>query len=188
MELVLKARPVTEEAMSILEERGLLQRLLPPAEVLDAAEGTVAVEYVYVADARYGAHMLICAGFNRSTVELAIHPEREEFLLINEGREQKPLILVIALHPEMELRRLVAVGKLTADDFWALEMKFNDPRLSFFTMNAFTPHCEWTVPGPGPASVFFVTEPSDLGVQPIDMGDYALQIAPVTGSVSMPHP
>jgi hypothetical protein len=69
-----------------------------------------------------------------------------------------------------------------------LEMVFNDPRLSFFTMNAFTPHCEWTVPGPGPASVFFVTEPSDLGIQSIDMGDYALKIAPLTGPASVPQP
>jgi hypothetical protein len=43
-------------------------------------------------------------------------------------------------------------------------------------MNGFTPHCEWTVPGPGPASVFFVTEPSDLDVVPLDMGDYDLKI------------
>jgi hypothetical protein len=43
--------------------------------------------------------------------------------------------------------------------------------------DGFTPHCEWTVPGPGPASVFYVTEPSDLDVRPIDMGDYSLKIA-----------
>jgi len=168
---------VTEEAMSFLEGRGLLHRLLPPAGVLHPPEGSVAVERVYTTEARFGAHMLICAGFNRSTVALAIHSDKEEFLLINEGREQKPLILVIALVPEPELRKLVSTGALTADDIWALELRFNDPRLSFFTMNGFTPHCEWTVPGPGPASVFFVTEPADLDMRPIDMGDYTLQIA-----------
>lgn len=163
--------------MSTLEERGLLQRLLPPPEVLGAPEGSVAVARIYTAEARFGAHMLICAGFNRSTVELAVHSDKEEFLLINEGREQKPLILVIALVSEPELRRLVSTGELTADHIWALELEFNDPRLSFFTMNGFTPHCEWTVPGPGPASVFFVTEPADLDMQPIDMVDYQLRIA-----------
>lgn len=176
-ELTLQVRPMTEEVMSSLERRGLLRRLMPPPGVLQAPEGSVAVERIYSADAQFGAHMLICAGFNRSTVELAIHSEREEFLLINEGREQKPLILVIALHPEEELRRRIAAGDLTADDIWALELSFNDPRLSFFTMNAFTPHCEWTVPGPGPASVFFVTEPAGLDVRLIDMGDYTLKIA-----------
>jgi hypothetical protein len=28
-----------------------------------------------------------------------------------------------------------------------------------------------------PASVFYVTEPSDLDMRPIDMGDYSLKIA-----------
>jgi hypothetical protein len=176
-ELVLTVRPVTEEVMAALEERGLLQRLLPPSGVLETPERAVKVEYVYTADPQFGSHMLICVGFNRSKVELAIHPDREEFILINEGREQKPLILVIGLHPELEFQRLVSAGQLTADDVWALEMKFNDPRLSFFTMNGFTPHCEWTMPGPGPASIFFVTEPSGLDIRPISMGDYTLKIA-----------
>jgi len=176
-ELTLHVRPVTEEAMSLLEERGLLRRLLPQASVLQAPEGSAAVDRVYSAEPRFGAHMLICVGFNRSTVALAIHSDREEFLLINEGRRQKPLILVISLVPEQELRRLVSTCRLTADELWALELKFNDPRLSFFTMNGFTPHCEWTVPGPGPASVFYVTEPADLDMHLIDMGDYTLRIA-----------
>jgi hypothetical protein len=176
-ELTLIVRPMTEEAMAALEERRLLQRLLPPSGVLETPERAVKVEHIYTADPQFGSHMLICVGFNRSKVELAIHPDREEFILINEGREQKPLILVIGLHPEPEFQRLVSTGQLTADDVWALEMKFNDPRLSFFTMNGFTPHCEWTMPGPGPASVFFVTEPSGLDIRPINMGDYTLKIA-----------
>jgi len=176
-ELTLKVRPVTEEAMSALEERGLLQRLLPSSGVLEAPERAVKVERIYTTDPQFGSHMLICVGFNKSKVELAIHPDNEDFILINEGREQKPLILVVGLHPEPEFQRLVSTGQLTADDIWALEMKFNDPRLGFFTMNGFTPHCEWTMPGPGPASVFFVTEPSALDIRPINMGDYTLKIA-----------
>jgi hypothetical protein len=175
-ELTLKVRPVTEEAMAALEARGLLQRLLPSSEVLEAPEGEVRVERVYTTDPRFGPHMLIGVGFNKSKVELAIHLDKEDFILINEGREQKPLILVIGLHPQPEFQRLVSTGQLTADDVRALEMKFNDPRLSFFTMNGFTPHCEWTIPGPGPANVFFVTEPGDLDIHPINMGDYTLRI------------
>ena len=163
--------------MSLLEERGLLRRFQPDQRVLQAPEGEVAVDRVYTADARFGAHMLICVGFNRSAVSLAYHSDKEEFLLVNEGRAQKPLILVISLVPEQELRRLVSTGRLTAADLWALELKFNDPHLSFFTMNGLTPHCEWTVPGPGPASVFYVTEPADLDMQPIDLGDYTIRVA-----------
>jgi len=176
-ELTLKVRPVTEEAMSALEKRGLLQRLLPSSEVLEVPEGEVRVERVYTTHPQFGPHMLIGVGFNRSNVELGVHPDKEDFILINEGREQKPLILVIGLHPQPEFQRLVSTGQLTSDDVWALEMKFNNPRLSFFTMNGFTPHCEWTIPGPGPANVFFVTEPGDLDIHPINMGDYTLKIA-----------
>lgn len=174
--LTLKVRPVTEEAMLALEERGLLQRFLPPVDVLDVPEGEVKAAYIYTTDIEFGAHMLICAGFNRSRVELATHSDREDIFLINEGRSQKPLILIIGLHPEPEFQKLVSMGQLTEDDIWALELKFNDPRLSFFTMNALTPHCEWTVPGTEPASVFYVTEPSDLDMRSIDMHDFTINI------------
>ena len=175
-ELTLVVRPITEEAMLALEERGLLQRLLPPSDVLDVPDGEVEVSYIYTTDPHFGSHMLLCVGFNRSRVELATHSDREEILLINEGRSQKPLILVIGLHPEPEFQRLVSTGQLTEDDIWALELKFNDPRLSFFTMNALTPHCEWTVPGEEPANVFYVTEPSSLDMRLIDMHDYSIKI------------
>ncbi len=143
---------------------------------MTAAEGTTNVEQIYVSDEQFGGHMLICVGFNRSVVDLAIHPDNEEFILINEGRPQKPLVLVIALHREPDLQHLISNGELAEGDIWALEMAFNDPRLSFFTMNAFTPHCEWTIPDPGPANIFFVTEPSQLGMRRIDMCDYAVHI------------
>lgn len=175
-ELLLNVRPVTEGVMSVLEERGLLRRFSPDQRALRAPEGEVVVDRVYTTDPRFGAHMLICVGFNRSAVSLAVHSDKEDFLLVNEGREQKPLILVISLVPDQELRRLVSTGRLTASDIWAIELKFNDPRLSFFTMNGFTPHCEWTVPGPGPAAVFYVTEPAGLDMQPVDLGDYTIRV------------
>jgi hypothetical protein len=174
--LTLKVRPVTEEAMLALEERGLIQRLLPTPEALDAPEREVKASYIYTTDPRFGSHTLICAGFNRSRVELATHSEREEIFCINEGRSQKPLILVIGLHPLPDFQERISTGQLTEDDIWALEMKFNDPRLSFFTMNAFTPHCEWTIPGPEPANVFYVTESSNLDMRMIDMHDYTIDI------------
>jgi hypothetical protein len=174
--LTLKVRPVTEELMAALEERGLLQRFSPSLEALETPEGAVKVERIYTTDPQFGSHMLICVAFNKSEVQLATHPDKEDFILVNEGREQKPLILVVGLHPQPEFQRLASAGQLTGDDVWALEMKYNDPRLSFFTMNGLTPHCEWTVPGPGPANVFFVTEPSGLGLHPIDMSGYTVTV------------
>ena len=175
-ELTLKVKPVTEEAMLALEERGLLQRLLPTEDVLHVPEGEVKADFLYTTDPQFGSHTLICAGFNRSRVEMATHSDNEEIFLINEGRAQKPLILVIGLHPEPEFSKRLSTGQLTEEDIWALELKFNDPRLSFFTMNAQTPHCEWTIPGPEPANVFYVTEPSSLDMRMIDMQGYTIEI------------
>lgn len=175
-ELELTVQPMTEARMSVLEERGLVRRFTPPRNVFSTPEGAVNVERIYATEPEYGFHMLICVAFNKSKVELAIHPDNEDFILINEGREQKPLVLVIGLHKAPEFRELVKSGQVSTDDIWALEMAFNDPRLSFFTMNGFTPHCEWTISGPEPASVFFVTEPSQLGIRPVNVGDYALSV------------
>lgn len=174
--LTLKVRPLTREIMSALEKRGLLQRFLPPLQMSEIPEETVKVDRIYTTDPQFGSHMLIRVRFNKSKIELATHPDKEDFILINEGREQKPLILVIGLYPEPEFQKLASTGQLTADDIWALETKFNDPLLSFFTMNGLTPHCEWTIPGPGPANLFFVTEPSGLSLHPIDMSGYTLSI------------
>lgn len=176
MEIKLHVRPVTEEILLDLERRKLIQRFQPSERIVKAAPDTIEVDRIYETDPQFGSHMLICAGFNKSTVDIAFHSDREDFLLINEGREQKPLILVIALKSAEELKELASNGKLTGEDLLALELKFNDPRLSFFTMNSFTPHCEWTVPGPGPANVFYVTEPSQLDMQPVSLADYSIRI------------
>lgn len=176
-QLAIKIRPVTEEAMCELERRGLVRRLLPTVSALQTEEGAVTVDRVYKTDSQFGSHMLICIGFNRSTARVGTHPDAEDFILINEGRAQKPLVLVVALHTQAELERRALSGELSSQDFWALEMAFNDPRLSFFTMNAFTPHCEWTEPGPDPACVFYVTEPSHLENRPVDLGDFVLNVS-----------
>lgn len=176
MELTLKVQPLTEEIIEDLERRNLIKRFRPSQRIIHAAPGTIEVDRVYETDLVFGSHMLICAGFNKSTVDIAFHSDQEDFLLINEGRVQKPLVLVIALKSETEFKELVSDQGLTSEDILALELKFNDPRLSFFTMKSRTLHCEWTVPGPGPANVFYVTEPSNLDMQTVSLGDYTIKI------------
>jgi len=176
-QLRLEVQPMTQERFSALEARGLILGFLP-TEVGDAPrQNGVSVEEVYSTDPRFGGHRLIRVGFDRSTVALAFHSDREDLILINAGRPQKPLILVIGLHPQEEFKSRIAQGRLSVEDVWALELGFNDPRLSFFTMNAFTPHCEWTPPGPGEPNVFFVTEPKDLDMHPVETGKYSLTVA-----------
>ena len=58
----------------------------------------------------------------------------------------------------------------------ALQLKYNDYRTSLFVMMKDTVHCEVTVPGKAKHPVFFVTEPTNLGVQKIDLSPYHLQL------------
>jgi hypothetical protein len=176
-ELHIHVRRMTDEVMKTLEERGMIRRFRPSRQALSAPQGEIGVEYLYATDARYGPHTVICVGFNRSVVDMAYHSDCEDFILINEGRSQKPLILIIALHSAQDFLKLVSTGRLTTEDVWAVELVFNDPNLSFFTMNARTPHCEWTIPGGEPASVFYVEEPHDLDSNHLNMGDYQLNIS-----------
>jgi hypothetical protein len=176
-ELLLRSRPMTKEIMETLEAKGLVNHLAPSRKVLETPENEVGVEYLNSNDQKFGPHTLICVGFNRSIVNMGYHSDKEEFILVNEGRRQKPLILVIGLHPVEAFQELVAAGRLTIDDILAIELKFNDPELSFFTMNSRTPHCEWTTPGAGLPSIFYVTESRDLDARTVDMGDYALKVA-----------
>lgn len=177
-ELRLKGIPASRELMEDLEERGLLKRLLPPKEVLNVPKDELKVVTLYTTDKRLGSHMLICVGVNRSKVALNYHPDSEDFILLNEGRKQKPLYLIIGLHPSSKLERLAESGELSEKDFVAMEMVFNDPVLSFFTMYGDTAHCEWTPSGEGSAPVFFVTEPSELSLKHCVLKDYTLSVVP----------
>jgi hypothetical protein len=176
-EINIRIRPMTEGVIKVLEDKGLISRFMPTAKVLSTPEKEIGIEYLYTTDPKFGPHMVICVGFNRSYVDMAYHNDNEDFILINEGRQQKPLILIIGLYHEKEFQTLISTGQLTEDDIWAIELKFNDPKVSFFTMNGFTPHCEWTIAGTGSASIFYVSEPRNLDTNHIHMGDYELKIS-----------
>ena len=159
-----------------MEQRGLTKRLLPPEEVLGVSKDELEVVKLYATDKSFGSHMLICVGVNKSKVAINHHPDSEDFILINNGRKQKPLYLIVGLHPSSKLEKLAESGDLSEGDFVAMETVFNDPALSFFTMYGDTPHCEWTPPGEGAAPVFFVTEPSELPRKECVLKDYTLSV------------
>lgn len=174
--LEIRIQPVNEEIMTNLESKNLIRRLLPTQKIITTPENEVGVETFYTTDHKFGPHMVICVGFNKSVVDMAYHSDNEDFICINEGRKQKPLVLVIALEKVQEFQKLISAGQLTENHILALELKFNDPRLSFFTMHGFTPHCEWTPPGDDPANVFYVAEPHDLDANHISLGDYWIEV------------
>lgn len=162
--------------MEDLEQTRLIRRLLPPKEVLHVSKDELKVVKLYATDKSFGSHMLICVGVNKSDIAINYHPDNEDFILINNARKQKPLYLIIGLHTSSKLEKLAESGDVSERDFVAMEMVFNKPVLSFFTMYIDTPHSEWTPPGEGTAPVFFVTEPSELSRKECVLKDYTLSI------------
>jgi hypothetical protein len=65
---------------------------------------------------------------------------------------------------------------MTAKDFVALRVKFNDPEVSYFVMLKDTPHGEVTVDEPGIPASFYVTEPRDIIIEKVNFGDYQLKV------------
>ena len=172
--LELKPQKATEELFKELEERQLIQRLHAPDSVYLENTEDDALETLYVSDPQYGGHKMIVVQKNATKItDLYYHPDKEEVIAINlTSKEFKPLYLIIGLLKAEEFEAKAASGSLTEEDVLAIEIPFNDPRFSYFTMLEGTPHCEITASGPGLGPVFFVTEPSDFVQFEVKKGDY----------------
>jgi hypothetical protein len=88
----------------------------------------------------------------------------------------EPLYLVVALHRREELERIVRERRLSAEDFLALRVRFNDRRVSFFVMLEHTPRGEAAAAGPGRPPRFYVTESRDLPVERFALQGYSLAV------------
>jgi hypothetical protein len=167
---------MTSSVMQDLERRGLIIRLAPRRHELPAAPGQTLWEPIYDSSEELGPHRLITVSVNKTRLdEFGTHVDNEEFLLIGDT-SMKPLYLVIALCPKEELADKVARAALSPDDFVCLQVKYNDPETSFFTMLADVPHGEAVGEADGRPATFYVTEPRDLGTEITDLGDYEVRI------------
>jgi hypothetical protein len=115
----------------------------------------------------------------RSTVvELNWHEDNEDLILLNPtGLRYKPLYFILALDRHPVFARKLAAGRLTARDFLALELPYNEPATCFFTVLKGAVHCEVTTAGPGQHPVFFVTEPSGLACRNLQLKDYTIVVS-----------
>jgi hypothetical protein len=167
---------MTGEVMQALEDQGLIIRLGPGLHATTAGEGRTVDRPLYEPAEGYGPHKLIAVTVNsHDLAEFGTHPDNEEFLLIGEP-DCRPLYLVLALHRREELERIMRERALSAADFLALRVRYNDPRSSFFVMLKHTPHSEATNPGPGRPPSFYVTESRDLPTERLDLRGYALAV------------
>jgi len=163
---------MTEDIMKGLEQRGLIIRLSPNNHALPVKPGVNSVASVYESQSTFGPHKLISVTINCSSLAFfGSHPDNEEFLLIGD-QAAKPLYLVICLYRKKELEIRIETGQLEADDFICLLVKYNDPKVSFFTMLSGVPHGEYVRNEPGQPPTFYVTESRDLGIDITDFGEY----------------
>ncbi len=165
---------MTPEVMKDLEERELIIRLCPGRHKLAPAPGETLGHTVYDSNPSYGGHKLLAVTVNRTSfAAFGTHPDNEEFLMIG-SPDTKPMYLVIALCMKDDLARKISAGSLEPADFVCLTVKYNDPEVSFFTMLADVPHGEAVAGTAGDTPSFYVTEPSDMGIEFTDFGDYEL--------------
>lgn len=175
--ITLQPRKLTKKILLDLEKRGLVVLLKPTPKIIDAPEKDC-VEPIYVSSPASGPHQLLCVRKNTTHIRLTTHSDNEELIFItSQGADVKPLYVVIAKHPLPTLREKAEKGTLAADDVLALEVAFNDPETIIFTILKETPHCEITVPGPGEAPVFYVTEPASMEMRYIDLPQIAFSLA-----------
>jgi hypothetical protein len=180
MHLKLPSVEMTPEAMQDLEDRGMILRLAPGRFSPEIHDDEPPPNEVYQSDERYGPHKLIACSLNTTEAvkNFVYHPDREEFLFIG-NPESKPSYLVVSLLYKDEFEHMVRTQQLGSEHLVALRMKFNDPLVSFFTMNAYVPHGEVTVHGAGLPATYFVTESRDIKGEKIELGGYSWE---VTGS------
>lgn len=174
--LRLTVKKACAEDMGKLEQLGLITRLLPPEDLTDIAEGDIRVQTIYSTDPKYGSHKLIFVNTHLMQSRLSYHPDKEDVILVNPDGQTKPLVWVFGLHRREAFEERVRAGTLSDGDLVALEIPFNDPSASFFTVHENVPHYEVTVPGPGRSPSFWVTEPKDLPIVPIDLAGYRIEL------------
>jgi hypothetical protein len=176
-EVALDPVQMTEEVMDGLEKEGLIIRLAPDRHRLETAHGQTRGESLYECDPRHGPHKLITVTVNRTSFEaFGTHPDNEDFLLLGDP-SSGPLYLVISLLTPRGIAEKVQSRTLDRSDFVALTVRFNDPRVSFFTMLKEVPHGEALGERARKPSTFYVGESRDLPIDMTDFGPFTLAIS-----------
>lgn len=179
----LNPQPITKELLENLEFRGLIKRFAAPQELLSVPEGECWVRDLYISSPTSGPHKLIAVACNRTSIPLGFHDQNEEFIIFagsnrpNAKSNRKPLYLVVAIEKATQLKSRSESGTLTSADFVMLELAFNDPELSLFTMLKGTVHTELTAPGNGTPPVFYVTESRDISMETVSLSPF--EIVPI---------
>ncbi|MCL2484663.1 MAG: hypothetical protein FWF00_02815 [Endomicrobia bacterium] len=162
-EIVLNPVKANLKLFENLEKKKLIKLIKPSKAAITTKTKTGAVSRFYTSKPEYGTHTLMCVGKRNQNIRLSWHEDNEDFILINpSGLKFKPLYLIVSLFKKTKFLKKFYSGKLTSKDLLAIELEFNNPKLSFWTMLKHTVHCEITNDEREQHPVFFVTESSKL--------------------------
>ena len=174
----IKTAKASTGTLAALEKRGLIKVLKPTPKVQNTRNKTGAVDILYRSSAKHGGHSLLAVGKRNTEIEFSFHPDNEDLIHINPGRvKYKPLYFIVSLLKAGAFLKALKNETLSPRDFTALEIPFNDPRASIFTVLKNTVHCEITLPGKGQHPVFYVTEPAKLKMNHVRTNKYRFIIA-----------
>jgi hypothetical protein len=163
MVINLKSVKASVRVFDFLEKKGLISVLKPTDKAVKTRTKTGTVDILYTSNRKFGSHRLMCIGKRTKKVKLCYHFDNEDFIFINPSNiDYQKLYLVFALDKIDVFNKKFYKNILTNKDFLAVEIVYNDPKLSFFTMLKKTVHCEVVKNEDKQHPVFFVTESSGL--------------------------
>jgi hypothetical protein len=177
MQITLKPVKSSTKVFKYLEKKGLISVLKPTDKALKTRTKTGTVDILYTSNKRLGSHRLMCIGKRTKKVQLCYHFDNEDFIFINPGNiDYQKLYLIFALDKIDVFGKKLKKNLLNSKDFVAVEIVYNDPNLSFFTMLKKTVHCEVVKDEDKQHPVFFVTESSDLKNNKIKHKDLTITV------------
>lgn len=163
MHITLKPVKSSIKVFNYLEKKGLISVLKPTNKAVKTRTKTGTVDILYTSNKNFGSHRLMCIGKRTKKVQLSYHLDNEDLLFINPlNTDYQKLYLVFALDKIDAFSKKFAKNLLTEKDFMAIEIVYNNPSLSFFTVLKKTVHCEVVKDEDKQHPVFFVAESSDL--------------------------
>ena len=176
-EIVLKPVKASLKLFKELEKKNLMRLLRPTKKTINTKTKTGAVSKLYVSSKKFGTHILMCVGKRTLDILLSYHDDNEDFFLINPlGLKFKKLYLILSFIKGAQFIKKFRSKKLDKKDLIAVELEFNNPQLSFFTMLKKSVHCEITDNSKGQHPVFFVSEPSRLKDNKLTRSPYDIKI------------
>lgn len=179
MKLILKPVEASEEIMALLEEKGVITRLGPKKHTLSVNKGESRHASIYESDDKFGPHKIISVTINNQDFsKFLYHNDNEEFLLLD-NLGTTPLYILFSLNQAQVLYDNIKKGQVVSEDFILVEMKKNDPLLSFFIMHKKYPHVELCKEISDCPPSFYVTESRDIDENIMDMGPYEFEIMEV---------